>query len=122
MSKELFGEASKCRNKKQEAKRKKEIYTGKIGNLLILEMGTWKTFPPPASKKISGIGVLLSQMILISRQFNTELRKKARSSQQVQCNTQFRKKQDLLKIVFFVKWRTTRTSKKNFFFFKLAEI
>ena len=50
-----------------------------MGNLLILEMGAWKMFPPlqgmgeegeklalptplPAPKKISGIGVLLSHM------------------------------------------------------------
>ena len=43
MSKELFGEASKCRNKKHEARRKKKME----GNPLILEMGVWKTFPPP---------------------------------------------------------------------------
>ena len=65
------------RIKKQEEKRKLTRKNWKV-NLLILEMGTWKTFPPcrgrgggvrqllssplPAPKKISGIGVLLSKM------------------------------------------------------------
>ena len=50
MSNELFGEASKCRNKKQEARRKKKIEHEKLeGNLLTLEMGAWKT-PPPKRK------------------------------------------------------------------------
>ena len=43
MSKELFGEASNFRNKKHEARRKKKME----GNPLILEMGVWKTLPPP---------------------------------------------------------------------------
>ena len=79
ISKELFGEALTCRNKKQEARRKRKFNrkNGKV-NLLILEMGAWKTFtlppcwggggggddcsPPPCPKKILGIGILLRQM------------------------------------------------------------
>ena len=47
--------------------------------------------PPLTPKKILGIGALLSQMQLIIKEFNIEFgKRKARSSQQVQCNTEFR--------------------------------
>jgi len=64
MSKELFGEASKSRNKKQEARRKKKIEDEKLdGKSLDIRDGDLEDEPPhPAPKKISGIGVLLSQM------------------------------------------------------------
>jgi len=40
MLKELFGKALKCKNKKQEAKRKKKLNRKKWkGNLLTVEMG-----------------------------------------------------------------------------------
>ena len=57
---ELFGEALKWRNKKQEARRKLNRKNWK-GNLLILEMVLALT-PPPAPKKVAGIGVLISQI------------------------------------------------------------
>ena len=107
MSKELFGEpySVETRNKKQEEKCKLNLKNWE-GNLLILGMGAWKTLPPalhqpppsPRAKK-SGIGVMLSQKQLMSKQFYTEFREKeTRSFQLVQCNTEFRKKQDPLRI------------------------
>ena len=63
MSKELFGEASKSRNKKQEARRKKKIEDEKLeGKSLDIRDGDLEDVIHPAPKKISGIGVLLSQM------------------------------------------------------------
>jgi len=53
MSKDFLGEASKCRNKKQEEKRKLNWENWK-GNLLILEMGAWKMFPPPSTGEEGG--------------------------------------------------------------------
>ena len=48
MSKELFGKALKCKNKKQEARRKRENWTKKKWkqNLLTVEMGALKMSPP----------------------------------------------------------------------------
>jgi len=47
---ELFGEASKCRNKKQETRRNIKLNRKNWkGNLLILKMGARKTSPPPGS-------------------------------------------------------------------------
>jgi len=54
MSKEQFGEASKCRNKKQEARRKKKIEQEKLeGKSLDIGDGGLEAVPPPP-KKISG--------------------------------------------------------------------
>jgi len=48
MSKELFGEASKCRIKKQEARRKKKIEKEKLeGKSLDIRDGGLEDVPPP---------------------------------------------------------------------------
>ena len=78
MSKELFRDASKCKNKKQEVRRKNKSEQKKLegksldirdGGLIYIppywEGGGGETIalpPLPTPKKISGIGVLLSQM------------------------------------------------------------
>ena len=78
--------------------------------------------PPPCPKKISRIGVLLSQMKLMSKQFKTEFQKKnARSFKLVQCNTEFRKKLDPLKIFLSCKGAYYKDI-PNFFLSKLAEL
>ena len=100
MSKELFEESSKCKNKKKEARRKKKqeekrTLNRKIGmeslDIRLLDIrrlsphlrwggeGVRQLLFPP-QEYVSGIGVLLSP-------------KKARSSQLVQFITEFRKKE-----------------------------
>jgi len=57
ISQELFGETSKCRKKKQEARRKKKMEQKNLKvNLLILEMGAWKTSPLPPGRGSTGGG------------------------------------------------------------------
>ena len=114
MSKELFGETSKCRKKKQEARRKKkieqeklerkslDIRNGGLEDVLpshVGEGGEKITFfsPLPAPRKYQKIVFLLSQTQLKSKQFYIEFReKKTRSSQLVQCNIEFRIKSKIL--------------------------
>ena len=82
-----------CRNKRQEARRKKIKQEKLVGKSL--DIRAFKTFPPPARKRVGGRGggkhslyplrnyqelVLLSQMQLISKQFYIEFRKKTASS------------------------------------------
>ena len=53
MSKEQFGEASKCRNKKQEARRKKKIEQEKLeGKSLDIGDGGLEAVPPPSQENI----------------------------------------------------------------------
>jgi len=47
------------RNKNKEEKRKLNRKNWK-GNLLILEMGAWKTFPPPPTREGEGVKKSLS--------------------------------------------------------------
>ena len=124
MSKEVFGEDSKCRIKKQEAKRKKKKEQEKLeGKSHDFRDGGLEDAPPP-SKKISGNCVFAQSDTTQDVQFYLEFReKKARSSQLVQCNTKFRKKQDPLKIVLSCKVVNCKDVKKILFFLfsKLTE-
>ena len=99
MSKELFGEASKYRNKKQEARRKLNWKNWK-GNLLILQMGVWKTLPLPHWGGGQG-----DESIALSP-------------------TGFRKKQNPLKIVISCKVVNNKDIQKILFFLfsKFSEI
>ena len=59
MSQKLFGEASKHRNKKREKKTEQEKLEGKS---LDIKDGGMEDFPLLGPQKVSGIGVLISQM------------------------------------------------------------
>jgi len=60
MSKELFGEASKCRNKKQNARRKKKIEQEKLA-------GKSLDFVEMKNKKCKNLKIFSSDIIKISK-------------------------------------------------------
>ena len=112
MSKELFGEASNCSNKKHEARKERKLNRKNWrGNLLILEMGAWKTFPLPTVK--GGETITLPPPCPQGKSYKKESKIFSASSMQFW----FQKKQDPLKIVLSLKVAYYKNIQKTNLFF-----
>ena len=77
------------------------------------------SLPLPSPKKLSGMGVLLCQMQLTSKKLNIEFQNKSKILSA--SSTEFRKKQDPLKIVLSCKVANFKDILLKTFFSKLAE-
>ena len=77
MSKELFGEASKCKNKKQEARRKKKIEQEKLeGKSLDIKDGGLEDMLPPAGEGVYRVPKERKIVSASSKQYRVQKKKK----------------------------------------------